>query len=342
MKRKLIWLGIGLAIALIALPFLPRGGRGQGPTITATWHNNDSDYSITEADLAKNQPFALSPNPLTTPYTDITVTVQTPGWTVTSSVTFVSGPTTVPATALWVEDLTSGGFHAGGGLVNSGITAGTFSFSVHYQLNLDDFGNGSSTGSYFFDITFTVTDGVNNTATATVTLEIGPDNEAVRVDVTASPSDKTITTNDLGNRYFVIDGTTPGEVLQIVVYAMTDYQVTIEKTTTGPSAPGLGPGALLEVGQLTFVDNDDENPASSDLLNDCLDITDQTAACDDIPESPSTMNLFSGGNTEGPVPLGTTPGVTARMGLRLDLDALGDNAAGNAYTFTITFTVTET
>lgn len=299
-------------------------------TISASWPLG-SVHVIDEADLGKVQPFDL------TIYTTITIVADSPtqSWRVTADVTAVNGPTTVPKEALLVEDET-GGFFPGGNGVTVGSGIGDGSFDVHYQLDLDEFGDASSGGPYDFELTFTAYDDGNVLGTEVTTLTVGsapaPYNEVVRVDLLSSPSNQSITTADLQNRYFVIGD----PAVEIEVFAITDYQVTVSKETTGPGVPGLDSAALLEVGELGFVNNDDglDNP-SSDLINDCSEISDQTATCDDIPEG-SSMNLFSGGNTTG-----GEPGVRASMGLRLDLDALGDNAAGNAYAFTITFTVTE-
>ena len=333
MSRKLIWFWLGLGFLLFsALSLLEWGGQAGPFGISATWPLG-SVYKITEADLGKTQPFDL------TVYTTITVTAdyQTQSWRVAADVTAVSGLTPVPKEALLVEDET-GTFVPGGYEVTVGSGMGDGSFDVYYQLNLDEFGDASSSGPYDFEVTFTAYDNGNVLDTVTAFLTIGaapaPYNEVVRVDLESSPSNQSITTADLQNRYFVIGD----PAAEIEVFAITGYQVTISKITSGPAVPGLDLAALLEVGELGFTNDDDDsqdNP-SSNLINDCSEISDQGLLCDDIPEDPGSLNLFSGGNTTG-----NAPGVRASMGLRLDLDALGDNAAGNAYTFTITFTVTE-
>jgi hypothetical protein len=168
----------------------------------------------------------------------------------------------------------------------------------------------------------------------TVTIQ-----NTVRIDITTHPGDKTVTRADLLNRYFPLDD------IVYEVYAVTDYQVTVCKTTTQTAGPltVIDTDRILETrvqdgaaGFSPYPDDGADDPVS-DIPNFSSGSVEDTAP--DIPEGcTSPKNLFHGGNTEG----GSDNKVTVTQNLQLDLDALLDNAAGNVYQFTITLTINET
>lgn len=152
------------------------------------------------------------------------------------------------------------------------------------------------------------------------------------------PSDlgtRTATRADLMYQYFEPDED-GFATFNINVYTITNYEVYVIKTTTVSLAPGgttteVLLNELLEIKTLSLGGADD-GPADNPTLQ-----YSQSANWTDLPDSINIL-LFSGGNTEG----GAVNYHIATEGLRLDLAALGNNASGNVYSFTITVTVLET
>jgi len=156
--------------------------------------------------------------------------------------------------------------------------------------------------------------------------------ETVRVAVGTQPlpTPKLFTEGDLEARYFSL------ETFTAKVWAITNYQV-----SGGVGLAGTASGALLAlgaaairvqiVGPADFAgadDGDTDNPKS-----DVAAGSPYTA----LPLTPAQA-LWNGGNTEG----GSLTAHEATVHLWLDLDQLGDQAAGNVLTVTVNLLVTET
>lgn len=143
----------------------------------------------------------------------------------------------------------------------------------------------------------------------------------------------------------------PIGTFDITVYAVTDYEVTANKTTTQTIVPtgttGLpsnNPGGqdsvnpdrpvrvddLLEI-NLPFVQGDegdaDDPVAGAAFIG---------AGFVDLPDT-GVITLWTGGNTEG----GLSTAHIGAASLRVDLAALENNASGNVYTFQINLRVVE-
>jgi len=146
---------------------------------------------------------------------------------------------------------------------------------------------------------------------------------------------RTATRADLMYQYFEPDED-GFATFNINIYTITNYEVYIIKATTVSLAPGgttteVLLDELLEIKTLSLGGADD-GPADNPTLQ-----YSQSANWTDLPDSINIL-LFSGGNTEG----GAINYHSATEGLRLDLAALGNNASGNVYSFTIIVTVVET
>jgi len=144
-------------------------------------------------------------------------------------------------------------------------------------------------------------------------------NAVVRIDLFATPGDVSITNADLVNRFFTLGD------LVFDIYAISNYRVTATKTTTG--TPSIDTAQILEA-QIIEPGGFSPFEHGEDSL---------IPSFTDIPESPTTIDWMTGGNTQP----GTDNKVRVTADLRLDLAALGDNQSGATYTFQITLTVTE-
>lgn len=158
--------------------------------------------------------------------------------------------------------------------------------------------------------------------------------ETVRIEVTAGvPTDSEVIEVDLETRYFSLGTFTAS------VWAITDYQVSGDVDFS--SKVGSPAEALLGLGEATIF----AQIEAADLVGDEGDADDPES---DVPNgSPYTgqalpatpgRNLWHGGNTEG----GSNTFHEATVHLWLDLDQLGDQAAGNILTVTVNLLVTET
>lgn len=143
---------------------------------------------------------------------------------------------------------------------------------------------------------------------------------------------------DLFAPYFPADGADPFALFQVDIYAISDYEVTLNKETTVHLVPGGTTTAstdvvdrLMEIRTVSLAGDDDDSGHGD---NPQLD---WTATQDWTPFPDGETVFFHGGNTEG----GAVTSHTAQEALRINLQALQNNASGNSYTFTITVTVTE-
>ena len=176
------------------------------------------------------------------------------------------------------------------------------------------------------------------TAAFTVTLT-----DVVAIDVTNSLTTSTaIIRSALNDRYLPITGT-----FVVNIFAVTNYAVTVQNALTSGTIIGTGDkDKAVEMGDLVVSNADDagDNANITGSISNCalVDIGASTGTCQDITTASAT-SLFTGGNTSG----GSSTFQTVTGRVRVDKDALGDTStdtAGTAqsFTFTLTFTVTET
>jgi len=163
--------------------------------------------------------------------------------------------------------------------------------------------------------------------------------ETVRVTVGSTYVTHATTDEDLFDPYFPAGGADPFGRFEIHVYAITGYDLSLTKHTAVSLVPGGTTTAsadvvdsLLEIRTESLVGDDNDD---GQLDNPVLDWT-ETSTWTAFPDG--TTLLFHGGNTEG----GLLTRHDAVEALRINLSALKNNASGNAYTFTLTVTVTET
>ena len=177
------------------------------------------------------------------------------------------------------------------------------------------------------------TDAVSTVA-FTVTLS-----ETVRVTVGSAYVTHATTNEDLFDPYFPAGGADPFGRFEIRVYAITGYELSLKKQTVVSLVPGGTTTAavdvvdkLLEIRTESLVGDDNDGGQVDNPVLDWSETSNWTAFPD------GTTLLFHGGNTEG----GSAVQHSALEFLRINLAALQDNASGNAFTFTLTVTVTET
>lgn len=173
-----------------------------------------------------------------------------------------------------------------------------------------------------------------STVAFTVTLS-----ETVRVTVGSAYVTHATANEDLFDPYFPAGGADPFGHFEVRVCAITGYELSLTKQTLVTLVPGGTTTAsidivdnLLEIRTESLVGDDND---SGQVDNPVLDWT-ETSSWTAFPDG--TTLLFHGGNTEG----GSVVQHSALEFLRINLDALQDNASGNAFTFTLTVTVTET
>ena len=179
---------------------------------------------------------------------------------------------------------------------------------------------------------------VDTDATATATFSVSL-SETVRVTVGSAYVTHSTTTWDLFDPYFPAGGADPFGRFEIRVYAITGYELSLTKETAVSLVSGGTTTAsvdivdtLLEI-RTDALEGDDDDSGQTD--NPVLDWTETE---DWIPFPDGTSLLFHGGNTEG----GALVHHRAAESLRINLEALRNNASGNVFTFTITVMVTET
>jgi hypothetical protein len=156
--------------------------------------------------------------------------------------------------------------------------------------------------------------------------------ETVRIAVTTSPGAVALTNKaDLETRYFSLGS------FKASVWGITNYQVSGDVDF----AAGDATTALLNSGEATIL----VQIQATDLVGDEGDADDPESNVPNgspytgqaLPATPG-QNLWHGGNTEG----GSNTFHEATVHLWLDLDQLGDQAAGNILTVTVNLLVTET
>jgi hypothetical protein len=179
--------------------------------------------------------------------------------------------------------------------------------------------------------------GQDGDAVTTGSTEITFD-ETVRVALQADYVTHRTTIWDLFHPYFPATGSDPFSTFQVDIYAITDYEVMLTKLTSVSLVPGGTTTAsvdvvddLLEIRTVSLVGDDDDLGQVDNPTLDWVETLDWT------PFPDGDRLFFSGGNTEG----GSATSHTAFEALRVNLEALRNNASGNAFTFTLTVTVTE-
>jgi len=149
----------------------------------------------------------------------------------------------------------------------------------------------------------------------------------ISISIDISTDDTSVDQADLTSRYFI--GTSGFAHFSVLIYAISNYEVTATDTVTanGTPAPGgdYSADGLLEIRAGSFT-NDDES---------CMVST----GWQEIPTTTTgNSNLvFSGCNTEG----GTSNSSIANLDIRMDLDNLGDSNVNNSFTFVVTLNVTD-
>jgi hypothetical protein len=179
---------------------------------------------------------------------------------------------------------------------------------------------------------------VDTDATATASFSV-VFSETVRVTVGSAYVAHSTTTWDLFDLYFPAGGADPFGRFEIRVYAITGYELSLTKETAVSLVSGGTTTAsvdivdtLLEIRTDALEGDDDDGGQTDSPILDWAETEDWT------PFPDGTSLLFHGGNTEG----GALVHHRAAESLRINLEALRNNASGNVFTFTITVMVTET
>ncbi len=254
------------------------------------------------------------------PVVSLTVTAQTPPWTLTCAVSVVSipvGASPVLPSALEVENNDTGGWEPGGGNVKANQLTANDAFSNHLRLRLPALGDAAS-GAYLFRLTYSLTS-AGGSDSQSVDLLVNA-SEVVGLSVTASPGDAALPGAALVERYYLLPDPATLEIGAVTSYALS---AVASVSVIGGPAPAAGV-AILEVSAVTV-----DHQTGDVTVNPGFPLPlDETAPLALLSESFLSFN-----NAGDPT--------RARVWLRLDKDGLGNTVAGAAYRFVVTLTVTE-
>jgi len=270
--------------------------------------------TLTRADLTAGIYLVLDP------VVTLSVTAQTPPWTLTSAVSVLSipvGASPVLPQALEVENNDTSGWEPGGGNVKADQTTGNDAFQNHLRLRLPALGDAAS-GAYLLRLTYSlVSAGGDDSQSVDVLVNA---TEVVRVTVSASPGNAAVPGAVLLERYYLLPDPAALEIGAVTSYTLS---AVASLSVIGGPPPSIGVG-ILEVSGVTVdhqTGNVTVNPGFPLPLN-------ETA-----PLALQSESFLSVNNAGDPT--------RVRVWFRLDKDGLGNTVAGAAYRFIVTFTVTE-